>query len=305
MGLFDDLFGGKNTTTTKQNTATNSATTGQQSQTNETTTGQQTNQSQTQNTSGTTSSGTTQAQTSVGSNVTSSLDQGTIDILKGLLNPSAGNASSAIGNTENADALKDVAAKLYQKATGGNSADVAASVAASSEKARLDYETGGARDAVLTAQGIGSTKNTYSQLIKQKGLNDLNTQIAAISATGALQADQLNSADFNSVADAIVKASSVAGNDAQSALSPVLAIINALKGAQSTSSSTDTSTGTSATNTVTDEQNIANVLSQVTGKSQGSSDTNQSGTLSSVSNTTGTDQTKTSKGIIGDILSIF
>lgn len=321
MGLFDDLFGGKDTTTSNSVTAQNNTTTGQQAQTSTTTANQTTNQSQNQQTQSNTSSGTTQQQSNTGvqasstagSNVVSSLDANTISLLQSILNPAANVAAGAVGNNTNSDALKKISSDLYAKASGGNKADVNAAVAASTAKAKLDYETGEGSQVNQVAQAIGSSGNTYSQLIKNKGLNDLNTQIAQIVASGALQADQLNSADLNSSADAIVKASGVGAQDATAALNPVLQIISLLKGATTvgqtsgtqTGTSSDVSSGSSNTTSQTLEQQLSAVISQLTGQTSGTSDTAQSGTLSQVQNTTGNQQTKTSKGIIGDILSIF
>lgn len=301
MGLFDDLFGSKNTTTANNATTGNSTTTGQQSQTNQTQTAQQTNQQQTQNTSSQTASNTQQASTGV--NTVSSLDTQTIATLQSLLQPLAAQAGGSIGNTSNSDAIKKISSDFYAKATGGNNATVKAATDASAAKARLDFETGEGAQVNQIAQAIGSKGNTYSQLIKDKGLNDLNTQIAQITASGALQADQLNSSDLKAASDAIVQASQVAGNDASSTINPVLQIAQLLKGATSTSTSQE-NTG-SSTQSQTAEQQLATVLSSIFGTQTGQSDTTQAGTLSTVSNTTGTEQTKGSKGIIGDILSIF
>ena len=301
MGLFDDLFGSKQTTTSNTKNTLDSNTTGQQSQSNQTNTNQSTNQTQKQNTSSATDATTNQSQ--AGANVTSSLDAGTIGILTDLLKKNASIAGNSVGGTANSDFIKNIAQTFLTKGTTGDAAAVKAATDASVAKSKLDFETGEGQQVAGIQQQVGSKNNSFSELIQQKGQNDLTTQIANIVAQGELQASSLSSADLGAAVDAMVKASSVAGNDASATLNPVLQIAALLKGAQTQSS--DTSTGTSSTSSKTTEQQIADIISQITGSSTGTSDTNQSGTLSQVGNTTGNEQTKGSKGIIGDILSIF
>jgi hypothetical protein len=339
MGLFDQLFGSSSSQKTNQTTTGSTNTTGQQAQTNQATSEQNTKQQQSQtsntNTSSTSTQGqTTQSQTqqqqqqqqqqqSTGTVISSSLDQNTLDVLKNILPSLSSNANAAIGGgaNSNVDALNKIATDFYAKAHGGNDTAVQAAVDAATSKAKLDFQTGEGAQINQIAQAIGSKGNTYSQLLAQKGQQDLATQIANIAATGQLQASQMNSQDLASSAGTVVQASGVAGQDVNTAINPLVAIISLIKGAQQTQetqgsvvgSSTGTSSGstsgasntTGTTNTASTEQTIADLIGQITGATQGASNTTQSGTLSTVQNTTGTTKDKSSKGIIGDILSIF
>lgn len=260
MGLFDQIFG----SSTKQSSSTTGT--------------QDTTQSGTQNTSGTSS----QNQASTGSNVTSSLDPATQALLTSLL-PSLVTKASAgtTGTPANEDTLQGIGQTLIAKASGTNDTNVANAVKAATDQAKLSFETGEGQDIATTQQAIGSKGNTFSQLIQQKGQNDLTTTIANIAAQGQLQASQLDTQDLNSAISAISSASSSGATDVSSALAPLISIISALKGATTTANSNDISNIIGSTNSDTTSSATSNT--DTTGTANGKTESNP-GIIGGISN---------------------
>ncbi len=303
MGLFDSLFGSSSKTTTNTNTSTVQNQTGQGTQTTAADNTSTQGQTQTQNSTSNTQSGTQTAQQTVGK--TSTLDADVIGQLKDLLSGQVGKAKNAASSTDpsNSDALRGIANELVTRATGGNAATFDALTAADTAAAKLAFETGEGAQTKQIQQAIGSTKNTYSQLIEQKGQRDLATTIAQITAqdkVAALNADQNN---LSSAISALAQASGAGATDAGSALAPVLAIVSALKGSET--STTEAQTGSSQTGTTSTEQTLADVISKIVGSSNSKTDTSQSGTVNSV--TTGTESSKNNStpGLLQSIFGLF
>lgn len=292
MGLFDDLFGSKQTTTEKGTTATTSSAnqtqTGTATQTNNTT--------QNQTSSGSTTSNTAQNQNTTGN--VSTLDDASKAALQSLLGPLLQNASSGATNTGNSDALKAIADQFLNK-SGTEAGLVQSATDAAVNKAKLDFQTGEGQQVNQVAQQIGSKGNTFSQQLSDKAQNDLLTQIAAITSSGALQASQLQNQDLQSAIQALVSGSQVAGQDASTTLAPLLQVISLLKGADTTT--TQSTTGTGSTTATSNEQSVTDQIAQIIGST--TENTTQSGVQNVAANTT--QGKKGSNGIINDILSIF
>lgn len=306
MGLFDDLFGSHSSgqsSSTNQQTQNQTGTSQQQSTS---ATQQTTEQTQQQASTGQTTSASSQQQQTAGKNVVSTLDDQTQALLKGLLPQLANNAAGAgAGDTSNSDALKVIASHLFEKATGGNAAVVNQATEADKEAAKLDFETGEGQQIGLTQQAIGSTDNTYSKLIADKGRRDLATTLNQIAASGALKASELDTGDFSAAISALRQSSDTNAEDINSSIGPLLEVVNALKGATSVSDTSETTTGASQTNTQTAEQQLASVLAKINGQTGEKTDTSSQGTAVVSSKATGQQSGVASGGIIQSILGLF
>lgn len=305
MGLFDSLFGSHSSGNSSSTTNQTQVESGTQQQSGQTQQVQQTAQTQQQSSTGQTSSATEQNQSSAGQGVVSTLDQPTQDLLKGLLPQLTDNATAGSGDKSNSDALKLIASHLYDKATGGNAADVKAVTDAQSAQAKLDFQTGEGQQIGLTQQAIGSKDNTYSQLIEEKGNRDLATTLNTIAATGALNASQLDTGDFSAAITALRQASDTGATDANAAINPLLQVIQTLKGATSVSNTAETTAGASSTNTSTAEQQLASVLANINNQTQTDQSTSSTGTAQISGSSTGNQSGVASPGIVQSILGLF
>lgn len=300
MGLFDDLFGSKKKTDTTSVSSGNST----QNQTN-TATQTGTSQQTSTNTGTTTATGTQTGTTSQqGSQVqtTQNLDADTINLLKTLLPNLSTNAANA-DPTQNSDALKQVAAVAFGNGTGGNDSAVNAAISADQAKAKLDFQTGEGQQIAGVQQGIGSKNNTYSQLIEQKGQSDLATQLDQITANAKLNELGLNNSSLNTAIAALTQSSQAGSTDANTAINPILAIVQALKGASTTTAGQTQQTG--QTQETSTQQTIQDLINAITG-SQSQTET---GTASAIGTTNQTSNTKGSEsshdGIVQTLVNLF
>lgn len=302
MGLFDDLFG------TKSKATSNTQTTGTQ---NETQTGQQTgtsNQSTTgtnnTSTTGATSQNTTDNSAVTAKNVTSNLDANSLAALQALIPGLAANAQTNGGTANiNADALRHISSILFDKGNGGDAGALADTIAVNQASARREFDVGEGQQAQVVQQAIGSKGNTFSQLVQGKANADLAGTLNQVASEATLKSQAQSSADLTGAASVLGTSSAVGATDASSALAPLLAAIDALKGSQTTSDATQATTGTSATNQTTASTTLEQLLQTVLGN------TTQNTTQTGVVDTTGTSATQgkqtSSPGIIPAILSLF
>jgi hypothetical protein len=296
MGLFDDLFGSKQSVAEKGTSTTASNST----QNSSGTTSSVNNTTQNQTSSGNTTSNTTQNQATTGVNTVSTLDDASKAALTALLGPLLSNAQAGAGGSSNADALNAIA-QQFQIKSGTEAGLVQSATDAAVNKAKLDFQTGEGAQVKSVAQQIGSTGNTFSQQLDAKAQNDLATQIAAIASSGALQASGLASDDLKAAISALATSSSVGSQEAGSTLAPLLQVISLLKGADTTSTTQQNTVGNSATGASSSENTVANQIAEIVGNT--TENTSQSGTQ--LVNTTANQNKSSKDGIIPSILSIF
>lgn len=257
MSIFSTLFGG--TSSASSSTKTDQSTTGTQQTTS--------NQQQT---------GSTQQ---AGTQVTSSLDAGTLSQLQSIVQKLGTNLGSS--NSGDADFIRTIAAKLYSNANDSSSFDAAAQ--ASTSAAERQFQTQTAPGVNQFAQEVGSKGNTFSDIISQNANVDLQTQIASIMANSKLAFQQAQNQGLTAAAGATAQAGSTEVAEDNAPLTQFLSAISALENAQTTSSST--STGSS--------------LSDVVGNTTSNATQNTTGS----SNTVG--KQSTNSGLVGGLQSVF
>jgi hypothetical protein len=260
MGLFDSLFG-----TSSKATSNTQGTQNQNETQNQNTTGTQ-NSTTNQNSNTTTSSNTTQGSTGStnvnSSNVTSSLDAGTIATIQKLLGQTADNASAAVGSgaSPNADSLRAIAGLLANKGNGGDASALGSTIAAQQGAARQEFAVGEGQQAAIGQQAIGSKNNTFSQGVQLNANSDLEAKLAQISAAATLQSQQQSSADLTAAGQVLGTASAVGATDASAAIAPVTQLADILKGAQTTSNATQAENTASNTEQATNSSTLEQLL---------------------------------------------
>lgn len=304
MGIFDFLIDSSNKKTTDTRAVGAQQTNQNVTGTTTGTTTQNTNQSNTSSNTSKTDQSTQQQSTTNTKNVISNLDPATQALLQALAPTLAANATTSAngGAGTNATALQGIASALYDKATGADVTNITDAINAGTAGAKLAYQTGEGQQIAGVQQQIGSKNNTFSQLIANKGSNDLNTQIAEIIAQAQLAGNQQISADLTGAASVLGTASGVAATDAASQLNPLLALVSALKGATTTSAGTEAQTGSSSTAQNTSSQNIEQILSQILGTSNQTADTTSVGTVQSAEQQK---STATQKDVPSILLTLF
>lgn len=287
--LFDTLFGSnsqalsQNTAGSQQNTTQNTSTTGTTA-----TTGQQaTNTSNT----GQSSTGTSAA----GTSVTSTLSPQVQAMLTALLPQLTGNvAGGTTGTAANPSIINSLSQTL---ADNSETPAISSSALAGQESAAVtSFNQGEAVNIGQEQQQIGSTGNTYSQLVAQKGQQDLASTLSGIVGNAAATNAQISQQDLQDAISGVSSSSAASG----ATVSQLMALIQGLSGAttvtntgQTTASNTDTSSDT------TDLVNtIQNILSNTNQDQTGETD------VASTSNTSGTQQGN-NNGIVGSLLNLF
>jgi len=234
------------------------------------------------------------------------LDQATINALTSLLNPAVASAADAQAGgaaTVNSTGLQQVAQLALKNATGGNASTVDQALAADKAAAELNFQTGEGQQIATTQQAIGSKVNTYSQLIEQKGKSDLATQLDQITANAKLQELGLNNNSLQTVISALTQASNVGATDATAALNPVLQLVAALKGAQTTRAGTTAQTGTTTGDTT--QTTIQDLINSLTANSNTSAQGTAVSTVNSLFSQQGSSKGTETPGLIPAITSLF
>lgn len=274
MSLFDTLIGSTSSGNTANTTNTN------QNQVEEKNTNQQTsavtNQNQQQSSSGNTASQTStkQQNTSQAVGQTSSLNQGVVDIVSGLISNLAGGKGQ----------VNDIVTQLITKASTPAISD--ADVKAQQDAARLEFGSGEAVQIGQAQNAIGSKNNTYSQLLAQKGDQDLAATLAGIFANAKLQNETLST---QQLMDALQGASIGSQQVAQ--------LVEAIKGANTTTSQAITGATTQDTNAQT-VQALLEILQGTNTATQNSNTQEQTAAQASGKSTSNTSGSQGS-GLLG------
>lgn len=306
MSLFGDLFGDSNVQSSNQNVTASGGSTaiahGQQQQTgsSSSTNNQSTN---TSNNSTTNQSGST-TQTQQGQTTTSTLDPAVQAMLVQLLPQLAtGVTGGANPTADNTGALQQIAAMLTQRASSSNNVDQ--QVQAAQAVAKQNYDLGTNANIQQVKQQIGSTGNTFSQLLQQQGDVSLNTNLAKIDADTRAAARTQDTNDFAAAIQALTNATSGQLAGGNQPLAQLLSVVQALTGANTT-----TSSSTSA-NTI---QNLLNTISGASSSNTTDIATQLQDLLTNASQQTNQEQSaqtqtnassKKTGGLIGGLLSLF
>lgn len=182
-----------------------------------------------------------------GTNVTTTLDQGTISTLQGIIQSIAPN----VGSSVDADTIRALSGQL---ATNLDPALVEANIQASQAAAVRNFNLNQGAQIANFQQLIGSKGNTFAQQIQQQGNVDLATMLAQIDSNTRLQAAGQRSQDLSGA----IQGTAAAGQVQQQPLNQLLAAIATLSGAQTTQQ--------------VDMNNLTNLVSNLTSRT----DTTQS-----------------------------
>lgn len=256
MGIFDDIFGSSSKTSGTSTTKGSSTTKNNQ-------------------TTSTTEKG---GSTSTTQGTVTTLDPATLALLQSLTTKFAGQ----LDNTgTDAASLRNIASQLTTNANDTKALD--ASILTGQSEAERQFQLNEGKTIAGVQQQIGSTGNTFSQLLSQSGSADLQSQLQNILATTKVQEQANKTTGLSAAAGVYDQASQVGIDEANAPEQRLLSIISALKGAQTT---TDSTTNTS---------NFEDIISQLTGTSitDSNSSTNQTG------------QQSNNPGVVGGIQGLF
>lgn len=187
-----------------------------------------------------------------GTNVTTTLDPGTIGTLTSLIRGLA----PAVGQSLDADAIRSLSGQL---ATNLDPALVEANIKASQAAATRNFNLNQGTQIANFQQQIGSKGNTFSQLLETQGNVDLATMLAQIDTQARLGASQQRSSDLSGA----IQGRAVASNVAASPLNQLLAAVATLTGAQTTQQ--------------VDMTSLSNLLSNLTSETQSKGTSKSSG----------------------------
>lgn len=174
----------------------------------------------------------------------------------GRLGGGTGSAISSQTSGAGADALafaRDIVARA-----GGASPVIEANIASAQAAERLNFERDTMGDILRTADQLGSRDNSTTQLLRQRGLEDLAVRQQQIATQGRLQGRELVTNEMNDAFSAILEATKVGGTldieGAQSNTAQMAGLADVLKGANVMQSST--------TDARTEQQQTQNSLTQ-------------------------------------------
>lgn len=188
------------------------------------------------------------------------LDQQTQDLLKGLISQ----LGAGVGGegTDFTQQIANLSSMLTGRAAGAESA-IQAQIEPIVANARAKGETELGQSVTGLAQATGSSQNSLIQLLAQKGRNDLETQLAGLTAELNLKARETGTNEFQGALQALSTGTGSAGQD----VNQIAALANILRGA------TATQTGTTTTTQASTEQNqisqLIDELQNIFTKSEG------------------------------------
>ena len=238
MSLFDTLLGSSSSGDTNNQSKSNQTQVEQKNTTQNTSAVTNTNQQQASTGTNTTNSSTAQKNQSTATGQQNSLNQGVVDTVSGLITQLAGGKGQ----------VSDIVSSLLQKANTPAISD--ADIKAQGDAAKLAFSQGEAVDIGQAQNRIGSKMNTYSELLDQKGQQDLATTLAGIMAQAKSTNAQISTQQLIAALE---------GTGQQSG--QVAQLVSALKGANV--SNTQSITG--STTQDTQAQTIQQLLDIITG----------------------------------------
>lgn len=174
-----------------------------------------------------------------GSQITTNLDAGTIATLQQIIQT----LSPTVGQSQDADMIRQLSGKL---ATNLDPAIVQANIDASQAAAIRNFQQNQGAQIAGLQQQIGSTGNSFAQIIQQQGNVDLSTMLAQIAAQFQLGAAGQRSADLSGA----IAGFGAAGQAQSQPLQQLLAAVSTLSGAR--------------TQTDTNQQSFADTVSNLT-----------------------------------------
>ena len=266
MSLFDTLLGSTSSGKTNNQQASTQDQVEEKNTTQNTTA--VTNQNQSQSSAGKTN--TQQANTSQATGQTNSLNQDVVNTVSGLIKNLAG------GNGD----INTIVSSLIQKA--GTPAISEADIKAQGDAAKLAFGQGEAVEIGRAQNAVGSKMNTYSELLAQKGEQDLATVLSGIVANARSTNAQISTSQLVAALEGTGQES---GQIAQ--------LVSALKGANTSTS--QNITGSTSQDTTQQLLDILNGTNTATQNSQTAENTAATASGSSTSNTQG----KQGSGLLG------
>lgn len=310
-GLFEGLFGKSSSSSSNQSGTQNSTGTNTVNQSGTQTSAQGQTQAGTQKNTGTTDQTQTGGSTAAGSQAqtqkTTTLDPAIQALLTHLLPSLSANVSDASsGPNANVTGLQALATLLSGRAGGSNNVDKQVSDAQA--VARQSFDIGTQSQINQTKQQIGSTGNSFSALLDQRGQVDLATNLANIDSTTRAQA---RSQDTNDALAAIQALSTAQGAQTSSTSTPIaqlLSVVQALTGVNTESNVAGSTTSTQDTlskllgSTTSDTTSIVDTLSKLLSTSDTSG---KSTSTENVNTTANANQKSQSGGILGLINGLF
>lgn len=233
MGIFDSLFGSKE----KSKAETTSL------QTNKGTSSQTSNEVRSS----------TQAGSASTKQTSSSLDDETIELLRGLIGDISGSVGSGASSTSERvsgglDSLDGFAEFLKQRAGGGQEAIEAATEAAVAKSER-GFELGEGARIAQAQQNVGSRfGNTFSQLIEAEGNAALAAETAGIRANASVAGRELENNELSVVANLLLAQPELAarteGQEGTQQIANLSQLVGLLKGAETVSTGEEQTTQT-------------------------------------------------------------
>ena len=170
---------------------------------------------------------TTQNATQTGKATTTTLDPGTINILKGVI----GQLAPGVGaGSADADMIRQLSGQL---ATNLDPAAVQNNIQTSLAAATQVFDQRQGANIANVQQQIGSTGNSFSALIEQQGDVELSTMLAKLASDIQLNAGSQHAGELGAAIEGLGRATAVG----ESPLRQLLSAISTLSGAETTQES--------------------------------------------------------------------